>query len=58
MLHWRKVGMKSNAKQQTALLGLQRTKQTGKFVAAFVSAAPEPLTTHDGQRICQAEISA
>ena len=49
MLHWRKVGMKSNAKQQTALLGLQRTKQTGKFVAAFVSAAPEPLTTHDGQ---------
>ena len=40
------------------LLGLQRTKQTGKFVAAFVSAAPEPLTTHDGQRIRQAEISA
>ena len=50
--------MKSNAKQQTALLGLQRTKQTEKFVAAFVSAVPEPLTTHDGQRIRQAEISA
>jgi len=60
MLHWRKVGMKSNAKPTslTALLGLQRTKQTGNFVAAFVSAAPEPLTTHDGQRIRQAEISA
>ena len=43
--------MKSNAKPTslTALLGLQMTKQTGKFVAAFVSAAPEPLTTHDGQ---------
>jgi hypothetical protein len=38
-------------------LGLQRTKQTGNFVAAFVSAA-EPLTTHDGQRIRQAKISA
>ena len=52
--------MKSNAKPTslTALLGLQMTKQTGKFVAVFVSAAPEPLTTHDGQRIRQAEISA
>ena len=44
------------------LLGLQRTNQTGNFVAAFVSAA-EPLTTHDGQRIrhrlkSQPEVSA
>ena len=35
------------------LPGLQKTKQTGNFVSAA-----EPLTTRDGQRIRQAEISA
>ena len=62
MLHLEESGNKEQRKAGgfnydilDELLGLERTKQTGNFVSLLSS---RPLTTHDGQRIRQAEISA